>query len=79
VKKLTAEQWIEYGIKQGWCGPPVCYTHDGVPTTQDEDVDFEQYDPCVTIVRMYDNEMMRDEVEQNHSASIWRKGGFNLG
>lgn len=79
MKKLTAEQWIEYGIKQGWCGPPVCYTHDGVPTTQDEDTDFEQYDPCVTIVRMYDNEMMRDEVEQNHSASIWRKGGFNLG
>lgn len=78
MKKLTAEEWVEYGIKRGWCGPPVCATHDGVPTTEDEDIEMEQYDPCITVIRLYDDEMMRDEVEQNHSPSVWRKGSFNL-
>jgi len=76
VKKLTAEEWISYGIKNGWCGPPVCATHDGTPMTEDEEIEMEQYDPCVTIIRLYDDEMMRDEVEQNHSPSVWRKESF---
>ena len=79
MKKLTAEKWIEYGIKRGWCGPPVCATHDGIPMTEDEELEMEQYDPCLTIIRLYDDEMMRDEVEQNHSPSVWRKGSFDLG
>lgn len=78
MKKLTAEEWITYGLKQGWCGPPVCATHDGVPMTEDEGIEMEQHDPCITILRLYDDEMMRDEVEQNHSPSIWRKREFDL-
>lgn len=79
MRKLTAEEWVTYGIKMGWCGPPVCATHDGIPMTEDEDIEMEQYDPCLTIIRLYDDETMRDEVEQNHSPSIWRKGSFDLG
>jgi hypothetical protein len=78
VTKLTAEQWIAYGIKNGWCGPPVCYTHDGLPTSSDEDEEFEEHDPCITIIRMYDDNKMRQEIEANHSASIWRKGSFDI-
>lgn len=78
MAKLTAEEWIEYGIKNGWCGPPVCYTHDGLPTSLDEDTEFEYGDPCITIVRMYDDPNAKKEIEENHSPSIWRKGSFNV-
>jgi len=78
VKKMNAEKWLEYGLKKGWCGPPVCFTHDGLPTTEEEDIEFEEFDPCVSILRLYDDTYMRDEVEQNHSPSVWRKGSFDL-
>ena len=31
--------WLKYGIEQGFCGPPVCYTHDGIPTSEEEDLE----------------------------------------
>lgn len=74
MKKLTAEQWIAYGIKEGWCGPPVCVMHDGIPMTEEEELD--DYDPCMTVIRLYDDEAMRDGIEQNHSPSVWRKASF---
>ena len=35
---LDYDEWMTYGIKKGWCGPPVCYTHDGLPMSEQEDV-----------------------------------------
>lgn len=78
MKKLTAEEWVAYGLKQGWCGPPLCSTHDGIPLSFEEEELFEEFDPCVTIIRLYDDEDMRKEVEENHSPSVWRKGSFKL-
>lgn len=69
---MTFEEWMTHGIKQGWCGPPVCHTHDGVPTTQQEDEDFDEAEPCVHIIRLYESLEQRDEVEANHSPSQWR-------
>ena len=37
---LDYDEWMTYGIKKGWCGPPVCYTHDGLPMSEQEDVEF---------------------------------------
>lgn len=70
---LTYNQWIAIGIEQGWCGPAVCYTHDGLPLTIDEEEDFEERDPCIHIVRLYEDHEMRLGVEYNHSPSNWRK------
>ncbi len=70
---LTYDQWISIGITQGWCGPAVCYTHDGLPLTADEVDDFETGDPCIHIVRLYEDTEMRLGVELNHSPSNWRK------
>jgi glycerate kinase len=39
---MSYEEWIELGMKEGWCGPPVCSTHDGVPMTENEEVDFDE-------------------------------------
>jgi hypothetical protein len=69
---LTFDEWIAYGIEKGWCGPPVCYTHDGLPTTNEE---FESDDIdafCIHVVRMYEDHAMKENVEQNHSPSTWR-------
>lgn len=73
---LTYNQWIAIGIDNGWCGPAVCYTHDGVPLTVDEEEDIESEEeelPCIHIVRLYEDNEVRLGVEHNHSPSNWRK------
>jgi hypothetical protein len=63
------DTWITHGIEAGYCGPPVCYTHDGIPTTAAEDEDDE---PCLHVIRLYPDEETRAGVEENHSPTIWR-------
>jgi len=66
---LDFDDWMKYGIKQGWCGPPVCYTHDGLPLSETE---YDLEDECIHIVRMYDSQEMKEQVEENHTPSLWR-------
>lgn len=74
---ITQAQWLELGIKQGWCSPPVCAQHDGWPTTEAEDLEMEEgFDPCIHIIRPYRDEDEKNAVERNHSPSVWRKPGF---
>lgn len=71
--KMTFEDWIKYGISMGWCGPPVCSTHDGVPTSASEDEEWENgSDPCIHVIRMYEDAEQKKGVEENHSPSQWR-------
>jgi len=70
---MTQEEWLRYGFEQGYCGPPVCYTHDGTPLALDEDESFmDGDDPCVHILRLYEDPTVRAAVEANHSPSQWR-------
>jgi hypothetical protein len=70
---LTFDEWISYGIEKGWCGPPVCYTHDGLPMSDQEYAEFDEgQDPCSHIVRMYEDIDMKKSIEENHSPSQWR-------
>lgn len=65
---VTFEEWWEQGYREGWVGPPVCVTHDGLPSTEAEDEDDE---PCIHVMRLYaDNE--KAAVEDNHPPSVWR-------
>lgn len=52
------DQWINYGIQQGWATPPICSTHDGIPMTNQEEQAWDQgEDPCIHIIRLIaDNE-----------------------
>ena len=53
---MDFEAWLQFGIDNGWAGPPVCETHDGLPMTEDESTAFEAgEDPCVHILRLYDD------------------------
>jgi len=65
-------EWMRQGIEAGFCGPPVCSTHDGIPTTVFEDEDFADGDPCIHVVRLYEDDSVKDAVESNHSPSVWR-------
>jgi hypothetical protein len=69
---MTYDEWIALGIINGWTGPAVCYTHDGLPTTQAEDEEFEMGDPCIHILRLYDDAEVKQAVQENHSPSVWR-------
>lgn len=66
------DDWMRYGIDQGWCGPPVCSTHDGIPTSAVEDDAWEDYDPCIHVARLYEDNEVKVAVEANHSPSVWR-------
>ena len=49
----TAEEWLEAGVENGWCSPPVCQTHDGVPMSVAEEAEWENGDdPCQVVVRI---------------------------
>ena len=68
----TFEDWLKYGYVKGWVGAPICYTHDGLPTTEEEDAEFEESDPCIHILRLYYDKDEKRGVEENHSPSQWR-------
>ena len=77
-QELDFDRWLEIGYKNGWCGAPVCYTHDGLPTTEEEDAEFEEHDPCISIIRLYWDETEKRGVEENHSPSQWRASNAGL-
>jgi len=50
---MTFDEWLSYGIEQGYCSKEVCETHDGVPMTDYEADQFDEgYDPCLHVVRL---------------------------
>jgi hypothetical protein len=73
MDKMTYDEWVSYGMHNDFVGPAVCLTHDGLPTTDDEDKAFEEDDICIHVLRLYGDKKIRLLVEENHSPSIWRK------
>jgi hypothetical protein len=73
IMKLSFDQWLEIGLRAGFTTPPVCSTHDGIPMTISEDAEFmDGSDPCVYVMRCYESNEVREAVEANCSAVIWR-------
>lgn len=67
------DEWLQIGIIRGFIGAPICYTHDGLPTTMEEDDAWEEGDdPCIHILRLYHDAQQRSDVEANHPPSKWR-------
>ncbi len=71
---MTVEEWLRLGLEAGWCGPPVCATHDGTPTSAGEDDAFDDGDdPCLHILRLYPDRVAAAAVEANHPPTVWRR------
>ena len=71
---MDFDHWLEYGMEQGFCGPIVCSTHDGIPMTDvEEEALWDRGEPCVHVIRPYLNGAHGAAVEEYHSPSNWRK------
>lgn len=73
------DEWLRYGFNKGWCGPAVCEMHDGVPMSEQEGQAFDAgYDPCIHIIRLYEDLTVKAAVEAAHSPSQWRASNQGL-
>lgn len=78
-EEMDFEYWLEYGYKKGWVGPPICDTHDGTPISEEEFGQFEEGgDPCIHVLRLYEDKEHKEQVEHSHSPSIWRASNSGL-
>jgi hypothetical protein len=81
MREKQFDEWLQEGLTNGFCGPAICYPHDGLPLTVEEDREFEEGgDPCIHILRLYEDRDIKSSVEENHSPSVWRatNSGFTL-
>lgn len=50
---MDVYDWVKLGEEKGFCSPPKCATHDGIPHVGDEEQEWEEGgDPCQPIVRL---------------------------
>jgi hypothetical protein len=70
--------WLQMGYANGWVGPAVCSTHDGVPMSASEENEFDDGEPCIHVLRLYSTVEEKHEVEENHGASVWRASNAGL-
>jgi hypothetical protein len=81
MREKQFDEWLQEGLTNGFCGPAICYPHDGLPLTLEEDREFEEGgDPCIHILRLYEDRDIKASVEESHSPSVWRatNSGFTL-
>lgn len=70
---MDFEKWANWGWERGWCSPPVCVTHDGLPTSDEEEEQImEGDDICVHVIRLYEDGQTASEVVQSNPALSWR-------
>jgi hypothetical protein len=60
---MEISHWIEFGVEQGWIGPPMCHTHDGRPPENEE------LHGCGLYIRVYKTYDELLWVEENHQNS----------
>ena len=70
---MERHEWIKYGYDRGFCGPDVCEVHDGIPMSEEEATEFDEGgDPCLYIVRLYNDAEHKAAIEEHDSPSVWR-------
>jgi hypothetical protein len=69
---MDFDEWVRFGFDQGWVGPAVCQTHDGIPMSEAESDEFNFGDPCIHILRLYEDAEQKAAVEAEHAPSVWR-------
>ena len=70
---MTFEEWIKIGINEGWCGVPVCETHDGLPMSKaEEDEVWDGNDMCIHVIRLYESREQADAVNADFIPYKWR-------
>ena len=53
TNEMNFHEWLDFGIRKGWCSETFCYTHDVPPTTEDEDAEIDDGDEiCLICTRL---------------------------
>lgn len=66
--------WLRHGLIKRWISPPACYSHDGVGMLPEEEIQFEDGgDPCIWLIRVYEDQDMAKELEGYHAPYSWRR------
>jgi len=60
---MDFSEWMQLGRDNHWVSEIVCDTHDGVPMSEAEWLEFEEGDPCISIMRVYESEEQKREIE----------------
>ena len=48
-------EWLNHGYEMGWISKPVCYWHDMIPLSKEEEAVLEEEDElCALVVRFYE-------------------------
>lgn len=56
--------WFAIGREHGYCSLPICNTHDAVPISEQEEMEWEDGgDPCAYVVRLYESIEQMNDVE----------------
>lgn len=71
--QMDFDTWARIGYESGWCSPPVCYSHDGVPmtATEIEELDTGE-EPCLHVIRLYESMDQKKGCEAQNPAAVWR-------
>ena len=56
-------EWLQIGRDNDWVSKAVCNTHDGAPMSEAEWAEFEEGDPCIHILRLYEDKQHKIDVE----------------
>lgn len=55
ISTTTRDNWLSYGYEMGWISQPVCYWHDMVPLSEEEEAILEEDDElCALVMRFYE-------------------------
>ena len=60
---MDFSEWLKIGKDNDWVSDPVCDTHDGLPLSESEWLEFEEGDPCIHILRLYEDKQQKIDVE----------------
>ena len=60
---MEFNDWLKIGRDNDWISEIVCNTHDGVPMSEAEWDEFEEGDPCISIIRLYESKEQKIEIE----------------
>ena len=74
---MTVNEWLQTGINNKWIGPAICATHDGIPSSPQEEQQWENgQDPCQHILRLYENEQTANTINNHYTPYKHRHPDF---
>ena len=54
-------EWRDYGVEQGWMSHPVCYFHNTLPLTEEEEMEIDEAgETCLPVSRFYEDKIGED-------------------